>query len=305
MVKVGDIIGIWKINKILCMNDNFVIICDVSTYKIDVNELLNKLNGVSNWIMKLRLYEKKYSEVDIIKKINFKDVPNSVIADIDSEYMFGFYDKYEWYIIEKCDGDLNKYIKIATEKWDILLENVCSFLKYLHRVKKVIHGDLKEKNILYNSELDKFKVCDYESCKKQVLDISCNKIIETIKDGLPIYNRVDSDGYYFYYLGANLNESYMSYKMDLLSFGFILWNIYSYKTTKRSLFKWQLRAIELYESNEQIYRYDELEKLKSEEEMPDIIKEYFKIVDTIDPLSIEPPDKNIYDRIFDLKKYKL
>lgn len=58
MVKVGDIIGIWKINKILCINDNFVIICDVSTYRIDVNELLNKLNGVSNWIMKLRLYEK-------------------------------------------------------------------------------------------------------------------------------------------------------------------------------------------------------------------------------------------------------
>jgi hypothetical protein len=74
-------------------------------------------------------------------------------------------------------------------------------------------------------------------------------------------------------------ESYMSYKMDLLSFGFILWNTYSYKTTKRSLFNWQLRAIDLYESDEQIYRYDELEKLKSEEEMPDIIKEYFEIVD--------------------------
>lgn len=93
--------------------------------------------------------------------------------------------------------------------------------------------------------------------------------------------------------------------MDLLSFGYILWNIYSYKTTKKSLFKWQLRAIELYQSNEQINRYEELEKLKSEEEMPDIIKEYFEIVDTINPLSNQPPDKNIYDRIFDLKKYKV
>ena len=69
MIKVGDIIGIWKVNKILFSNLNNVIICDVSTYKIDISELLNKLNGVSNWVMKLRIYEKDYSEVDIIKKI--------------------------------------------------------------------------------------------------------------------------------------------------------------------------------------------------------------------------------------------
>jgi serine/threonine protein kinase len=305
MIKVGDIIGIWKVNKILFSNLNNVIICDVSTYKIDISELLNKLNGVSNWVMKLRIYEKDYSEVDIIKKINFKDVPNSVIPNVDNEYIFGIYDKYEWYIIEKCDGDINKYIQICDEKWDILLEDVCSFLKYLHHVKKVVHGDLKTTNILYNSELNKFKVCDYESCQKPVLDLLCNGITRNSKLS-PLKNSyLYNVGYYYYYIGANLNESYMSYKMDLLSLGVILWNICSYKSKNTTLFKWQTKAIELYESNEKYNKFSELEQLKKAEEMPEMIKEYFDIVNTIDPLSLDPPDCNIYNKILSLKKYKL
>jgi hypothetical protein len=60
----------------------------------------------------------------------------------------------------------------------------------------------------------------------------------------------------------------------------------------------------MYESKEMYNKFDELEQLKKEEEMPEMIKEYFDIVNTIDLEASSPPDNDIYNKILSLKRYK-
>jgi serine/threonine protein kinase len=293
MIPNGCIIGPWKILKPICYNNINRIIYEVSTYQIEVNDLLEKLNGISVWNMKIINIMKDNSEIEVIKKYKMYQVPNTVIMHLDDYYLTGKNDVYEWYIMEKCNGDIHKYIKSAYHNWDILLDCVINFLKHLHQKKKLIHGDLKLKNILYKADENTFKVCDYESCNSPILDKNCNMI--------------GSVGYYYYYIGAIPNEPYFSYKSDLLSFGVILWAVYCNKDlVNNNLFKWQQYAINYYENNHNSDNnyYAKMEELKNLENMPEMIKQYFNIISKINPLSYDPPGDDIYNEILELKKYK-
>lgn len=291
MIKNGDIIGPWKVNKEISKISSDRGVYEVSTYQIDVSDLLEKLNGISVWSMKIVNTKMSNSEIEVIKKYQLHGVPNSVIMPIDELYISGRYNNnYEWYIMEKCNGDIHKYIKSAYQNWDVLLECVCNFLKNLHQKKKLIHGDLKLKNILYKASDNTFKVCDYESCDIPDLETTC------------INN--DSIGYYYYYIGAIPNEPILSYKMDLLAFGTILWAVYCNESLENKIFRWQQHAINYYETRCKYNYYEKLEELKSLEFMPKIIEEYFKIVSRVHPFVNAPPSDDIYDDIINLKKYK-
>lgn len=292
MIKNGDIIGPWKINKEISKISSSRGIYEVSTYQIEVNDLLEKLNGISVWMMKIIDIKNDNSEIDIIKKYQLHTVSNTVIVQIDQLYLTGKNNSYEWFVMEKCNGDIYKYIKTAYQNWDILLECICNFLKDLHQKKKLIHGDLKLKNILYKASDNTFKVCDYESCDTPDLEVNCNM------NG--------SIGYYYYHIGAIPNEPIFSYKMDLLAFGVILWSVYcNLSLIDNKVFKWQRYAIEYYEKKCKYDNYAKLEELKRLEFMPKMIQEYFEIISKIDHKLLNPPSDDIYNDILNLKKYKL
>jgi len=292
MIKNGDIIGPWKIIKEISKISLGRGVYEVSTYQIELNDLLERLNGISEWIMKIINIKNNDSEIEIIKKYQLHTLPNSVIKLIDEVFLTGKYNSYEWFVMEKCNGDIYKYIKTAYQNWDILLECVINFLKHLHQKKKLIHGDLKLKNILYKASDNTFKVCDYESVSQPDLEINCNM------NG--------SIGYYYYYIGAIPNEPFLSYKMDLLALGVILWTVYcNVSLIDNKIFKWQQYAIEYYERRDKYDNYQKLEELKRLEFMPKIIQEYFEIVSKIDSKTVDPPSDNIYNDILNLKKYKI
>lgn len=67
-------------------------------------------------------------------------------------------------VLEKCDMDLKKYIKmdVTLELWqiNILLLNLLTGLGYVHACG-IIHRDLKPANCLFNSADGSVKICDF------------------------------------------------------------------------------------------------------------------------------------------------
>ena len=291
MFKNGDIIGPWKINRTVFDDNVNRGIYEVLPNLMSQKEINDKLKGISVWYMKLINIDVDYSENETIKKNKLLEIPNIVIVPLDEKYLFGNFDKYEWYIMEKCNGDILRFIKTAYQHWEKVLETVCIFLKSLHN-KRLVHGDLKLKNILYKSIDNTFKICDFESCR-----------IPNFKKKCIDKGRV---GYYYYYIGANPEEPCLSYKTDLQAFGTLLWAIFcNNELSKNNLFKWQELAVNCYENKISYLDYVELNNSKESQFMPEIIKEYFKIISKIDSNSCEPPGENIYEEILNLKKYKV
>lgn len=291
MLKNGDIIGPWKINRTIIDDNENRGIYEVLPNFMSQKEINDKLKGISVWYMKVINIDIDYSENEIIKTNNLIEIPNIVIVPLEEKYLFGNFDKYEWYIMEKCNGDILNYIKTAYQNWEKVLETVCNFLKCLH-YKRLVHGDLKLKNILYKSSDNTFKICDFESCVSPKFNKNC------INRG-----RV---GYYYYYIGAIPEEPCLSYKTDLQAFGTLLWAIFcNNELSQNNLFRWQELAVNCYEKKISYLDYVELNNSKEAQFMPEIIKEYFKIISKIDSKSYEPPDENIYKEILNLKKYKL
>ena len=286
MINVGQIIGPWQINKIIDSNHD-TIIAQVSTYKIPYEDLCEYLDNETTWIMKLRPYNSYNNEVKKIIKYNLDTCKYAIKFPRNDYYFHGdiniMQSQYEWFVMEEFSGDLF-YNRYNITNYSILTKNVMDFLKYLHHKYNVVHSDIKLRNVLMKNNI--FRVCDYESISKVKNDQIISEV--TVDEEYHIT-------YYYYSFGCEIGKSYLSYRYDFESYGYILWNLIN-----KGMLKFQREAHKLYDSRCNKNEYNYLEKLRLEENMPKIIKMYKEIISKI-PWDLEtPPDDKIYDEIIDL-----
>jgi hypothetical protein len=155
---------------------------------------------------------------------------------------------------------------------------IVDFFHWLHLEKKKVHGDIKSSNIVvkYLNCDNPFKIIDYETITNQDLTRLCNEL--------------HRDNYYYYHLGCHYNKPYLSFRMDLQSFGQILHSIaasvdyyYTFDWQKRSSdyyhSKYHLRSrndFNLLDNNKINYRKDH--RIKNNK-YKDIILKYFEIIE--------------------------
>ena len=302
-INVGGVIFKWKINKIIT-NYNNSLVLEVILESISPEKLINVFNYRTIWIMKIRddvnegLIYLKYKLNDCIYALDIPKEKEYFNGSFELLNNINSYSTLTWYITEKYDEDIGKNYIFTKSKWKDLLVSVIQFLKYLHQ-QKIIHGDLKAKNILYKPHAEIiFKVCDYESLQTPRNDEICKD------EG---YN-----GFYYYSLGCDKSQPYFSYRMDLEAFGHILWAVLLSTEKAEYLFEWQVMAYDLYKKKvknktDLYYNYynymDQIKKKSYNQLMINIIEKYFKIISVIDWKSIEPPDNSIYDELIELQNY--
>jgi serine/threonine protein kinase len=98
--------------------------------------------------------ERFRTEISVISKL--KNHTN-VISLIDSGKRQKKCKQYEWYVMEKADDNLNRYL--SKENYDIevrfqIFEQICEGVAHLHE-SKIIHRDIKPENILVFSGIPK------------------------------------------------------------------------------------------------------------------------------------------------------
>jgi serine/threonine protein kinase len=284
---VGDTIGQWKIIKFIS-GHNGAYIYEVCTTITDYDDIIKKLYGKSLWAIKLKDIRFDDESQTIIKHTLSN---NAYILNIPNEETLfrGRYGNYDWYVIELYTDDIGKNMKFAKDNFSRLLMSMCNFLKFLHRERCLIHGDIKLQNVLFKEDANiLFKICDYETIKKPDLSTICRE--------------AGYDGYYYYSLGCHPDKSYNTYRMDLEAFGIILWSVMSSQDDVKIKFAFQQKSWSYYENKNKNDHYYDLDilKEKDKENMPEIIKKYFEIISFVDWELQIPPNIGVYNKINNL-----
>jgi serine/threonine protein kinase len=284
---VGDTIGQWKITKFIS-GHNGAYIYEVCTTITEYDIINTKLYGKLIWVIKLKDIQFE-DESKVIIKYNLSSCPYTLVTPNDETLFSGRYNKHDWYIIELYTSDILRNIKFAKDNFSDLLISICNFLKFLHRERCVVHGDIKLQNVLYKEDVNiLFKVCDYETVKKPDLSTICRE--------------AGYDGYYYYSLGCHPDKSYNSYRMDLEGFGIILWSVMSRQDDVKTKLEFQQKSWYYYENKIREDKYENLDilKEKDKENMPEIIKKYFEIISVVDWELQIPPNISVYNKINNL-----
>ena len=286
-LSVGDIIGQWKITKFIS-GHNGGYIYEVCTTITDYNIIGKKLYGRSLWAMKLK--DIRFDdEGQIIIKHNLFNCEYILNIPNDEILYNGRYGNYDWYVIELYTDDIGKNIKFVKDNFSKLLISMCNFLKFLHRERCLVHGDIKLQNVLFKEGANiLFKICDYETIKKPNLSTICRE--------------AGYDGYYYYSLGCYPDKSYNTYRMDLEAFGIILWSVMSSEDGVKKKLEFQQKSWSYYENKIKDDKYEHLDilKEKDKENMPEIIKKYFEIISFVDWELQIPPNISVYNKINNL-----
>lgn len=286
-LSVGDIIGQWKITKFIS-GHNGGYIYEVCTTITDYNIIGKKLYGRSLWAMKLK--DIRFDdEGQIIIKHNLFNCAYILNIPNDEILFNGRYGNYDWYVIELYTDDIGKNIKFVKDNFSKLLISMCNFLKFLHRERCLVHGDIKLQNVLFKEDANiLFKICDYETIKKPNLSTICRE--------------AEYDGYYYYSLGCYPDKSYNTYRMDLEAFGIILWSVMSSEDGVKKKLEFQQKSWSYYENKIKDDKYEHLDilKEKDKENMPEIIKKYFEIISFVDWELQIPPNISVYNKINNL-----
>lgn len=286
-LSVGDIIGQWKITKFIS-GHNGGYIYEVCTTITDYNIIGKKLYGRSLWAMKLK--DIRFDdEGQIIIKHNLFNCAYILNIPNDEILFNGRYGNYDWYVIELYTDDIGKNIKFVKDNFSKLLISMCNFLKFLHRERCLVHGDIKLQNVLFKEDANiLFKICDYETIKKPNLSTICRE--------------AGYDGYYYYSLGCHPDKSYNTYRMDLEAFGIILWSVMSSEDGVKKKLEFQQKSWSYYENKIKDDKYEHLDilKEKDKENMPEIIKKYFEIISFVDWELQIPPNISVYNKINNL-----
>jgi len=306
MIKIYNLnsgikINNWSVIKVLEQLYDSIII-EVLLDSVDPIDLVNNFNLKTIWIMKIRKYSdicegEYYFKYELDKCIYALQSPKNELSAYGKLELLN--ERCTWSITEKYDEDISKNFIFAKNNWIHLLVSVIEFLRYIHREKKVVHGDIKAKNILYKIDSEiLFKICDYESLTHPNNDDICKKS--------------GYIGYYYYSIGCEKNESFFSYRMDLEAFGLILWTVLISKTKDEYIFDWQKMCHKLYNqkiitdmnvTNSNYILIDNLKKMAQMYNMIEIIEKYYEIISVVNWKSNEPPDNNIYDELINLQNF--
>jgi len=257
----------------------------------NVKPSLNENTFLQNkkWVMKLisTIDFKPYTdEIDNIEKYELYNSPYCVRMPSELSLRSGIYENKCWYAMEKYDDNLKNAFLFGKCNIKLLISNIIDFIEWLHLSKNIVHGDIKADNILINFQ-DKerpFCLADYESLTKPNNYI-CSK-------NLP-------NGYYYYGFGCYSDKPYMSYRMDLQAFGYLLWNLTT-SVESYNKFDWQMKAFFYYENKKITNQFNHLDDNRFlydfNTEKPDLIKAYFNIISEVDWFE-KNPNPDIYKRI--------
>lgn len=252
-----------------------------------IEEITLDLSGNGKrWVKKTREFYLSLNESDLIKKYLLGC--NTAVEIPPIMQWHGKLEKKYWYIMEKYDGSLYKNMLFGKKHWKKLLIDVVNFLRHIHR-QGVVHGDIKEMNILYQAvPIPKFVVCDYEFIRKP--------------DPSTVCKNNNTDCFYYSLLGCEEGYPYFSYKADLTSFGYILWKVLDAVTDRAVNFLWQRKAGKEYNEGNEDYTLYEIDRDREIEDshMPIVIKEYFSIISRINWFQTSAPDGAIYDELMRL-----
>ena len=273
--------GIWKIkNAIEQKSDTAiynVIPCPLEDKSIELYE--------NDWVMKITNYD---SEIKVIESLKLYESPFACKMPSNYQNRHGFYKKNSWFILEKYDDNLINYFMFGKQNINLLILNIIDFIEWLHIEKNHIHGDIKAGNIVVkqNSINKPFCLIDYESVQEPDVTIIC-------KDNLP-------NGYYYHSLGCNINESYLSYRMDLEAFGMLLWEL-TLSEEKYYSFDWQKSAHHYYNNHEKNNYFFYIDKTRELNIKPknNLITKYYEIIDKL-KWNETKPNPDIYKNIKNL-----
>lgn len=251
----------------------------------------NNLNG-RKWVLKYikNINSHPYTEeIDNIEKYELHKSQFCITMPDDNSYRSGIYDNKSWYVMQKYDGSLKEYFLFGKNNIKLLLSNIIDSLEWFHTTKKRVYGDMKIDNILINFNDNKTPFCliDYES----ITEPNTNTCIKDLPNG-----------YYYFGLGCSSDKPYMSYRMDLQAFGYILWSL-TLSVDSHFIFNWQSKAFNYYDDNKITSEFDDLVKVRFTENttlcMNDLIKSYFNIISGVDWLEVNP-NPEIYKKIKNL-----
>ena len=232
--------------------------------KILTLETINELNK-KDWIMKVSEDNRCRDEINIINELKLYDCSYCINFPRFNYYRYGQIYKSWWYVLEKYDSSISKDLIYCQNNIKQLGFQIISFFEWLH-LKGKVHGDVKSDNIVLRKRDNSFRMIDFESVKEPTKHMCY--------EDLP-------NGYYYYGLGCEYDKPNFSYRMDLESFGFILWNILLY-SSEVSGFSWQRYAFNLYNKGKTSNYFNALETEKKynllEKEKPEIIEKYFSII---------------------------
>jgi serine/threonine protein kinase len=279
----------WILTDIFIKNDKSFLYNVLPIINENTSEEDKKILNNNKWVLKI--IDDAY-ELNIINELKLYD--NELIINIKKDSFH--YDKKNnmfWYIMEKYDGNIYNNYLFAQLNLIKLGNYMIKFFKYLHLDNKHIHGDIKPNNIVYScSNKDyPFKIIDYESTRKISRKFLCNEY--------------HNDNYYFYYIGCEYNKPFYSYRMDLESFGCILYSI-AVSDTIYYLSNWQLEAIRCYDHKKpnQFYYLHNMRKLYNKEnklennQYKNIILKYFNIIKKQE--WFEEPNQDVYKELEEL-----
>ena len=263
--------------------DGWVIKIKLENKEDVVIGIVTNENIAGNWIIKIK--DNSYTEeIPLIEKYiigceNAIKIPKNIKwHGTDKERSL------RWYVMEQYRGDISKNFMFARKNWKLLLSDVLNFFKHIH-LQGIIHGDIKTKNILYRETPVKFCVNDYEFVGKPTKNnINTKKYVE----------------YYYSYLGIPHGKQWFGYRADLTAFGYILWNVLVANKNGEQNLLWQLNAIDYYnkrETRDYHFEIDLDRNLSIELNMPNMIKNYFNILESLEWNRVEPPESSLYDEL--------
>lgn len=269
--------------KIYYENDCFIIlVTPIITSDLsekDVEDLNNK-----KWVIKI-LNEKRFSENEVgrISAYELYNCIHSIKFPKNVNYRSGRYEKISWYVIEYLPDCIKSCTEQIKDNLNKFVTDIINFLEWLHVKKNKVHGDIKSANIVCDISKNIYRLIDFEHT------FNINHIL--CMNDIP-------NGYYYYAFGCEYDKPYTSYRNDLESFGYILWNIIESKNNVFELFDWQLKAISYYSEENCTNNFVYLEDLKKNHNIkkPHIIKQYFDIISELD-WNETCPSKEIYEKI--------
>ena len=275
------ILGKWNLINIIETKKDKIIYKAVPIIEDDIsdslkNELLN-----NEWVMKVITNDD--TEVNIINNLLLYNNPFCIKMPIDYTFRSRISNTKSWYTMEQYESNIKQKFNYAKHKIKLLISNIIDFLEWLHIKQQKVHGDIKPDNILFK-QCNKRPFCliDYENIGGIEQNI-CYK-------NLP-------NGYYYYALGCESDKPYMSYRMDLQAFGFILWSL-SLSLETYHTFPWQNQAFAYYNNKKTINDFNNLDKIRNLNNISkdELITSYFKIISEVGWYD-NVVDSEIYNKI--------